>query len=131
MAEVDALDAPIGADQVRPLRARFTRESFLGRIGADIRDVLGPSRVQRVVLYGSRARGDAREEGGWDDSDWDIAVFVTGSSPTVEERDRLLDWMVAINDESGWDVRPTLFPQNGWEARTIFMHNLRFEMIDL
>lgn len=36
-----------------------------------------PGRVVRVVLYGSRARGDARP-----DSDWDVAVFLA-SPPDV------------------------------------------------
>ena len=30
-------------------------------------------RIERVVLFGSRARGDARP-----DSDWDVAVFLRG-----------------------------------------------------
>jgi predicted nucleotidyltransferase len=33
-------------------------------------DVLYGDRIERVVLFGSRARGDARE-----DSDYDVAVF--------------------------------------------------------
>jgi predicted nucleotidyltransferase len=32
-----------------------------------------PGRIERVMLYGSRARGDAR-----DDSDWDVAIFLRG-----------------------------------------------------
>jgi uncharacterized protein len=44
-----------------------------------------PGRLVRVVLYGSRARGDAQP-----DSDWDIAVFVAGE-PTSDDRGILSD----------------------------------------
>jgi predicted nucleotidyltransferase len=44
-----------------------------------------PGRVVRVMLYGSRARGGARP-----DSDWDIAVFMTGK-PTSDDLDILSD----------------------------------------
>jgi len=125
------LEAPIGAEHVQPLRARYTRASFLRRIADDIRALLGPERVQRMVLYGSRARGDAREHGGVDDSDWDIAVFLRGEPPKREEKDRLYGWKAVIGEESGWDVSPRLFGQDGWLERTMFMHNLRFDMIDL
>ena len=39
-----------------------------------------PGRIVRVMLYGSRARGDAH-----DDSDWDVAVFLKGE-PTPTDR---------------------------------------------
>ena len=44
-----------------------------------------PGRIVRVMLYGSRARGDARP-----DSDWDVAVFVAGE-PTPNDRHVLSD----------------------------------------
>lgn len=131
MSTVDLEKWPIGAEGVGPLRSSFPRDLLLRRIGGDIRALLGPERVQRVVLFGSRARGEAREEGGVDDSDWDVAVFVRGDPPTRGEREGLTQWWVAFGDETGWAVSPMLFPENGWKERTIFMHNLRFDMIEL
>jgi predicted nucleotidyltransferase len=54
-----------------------------------------PGRVVRVVLYGSRARGDARP-----DSDWDIAVFLDGR-PTPQDRRVLSDIGFDLMMESG------------------------------
>jgi predicted nucleotidyltransferase len=44
-----------------------------------------PGRIVRVTLYGSRARGDARP-----DSGWDVAVFLVGP-PTPQDRRTLSD----------------------------------------
>lgn len=40
-----------------------------------------PGRLRRAVLFGSRARGDAR-----DDSDWDVALFIDGFDRSRESR---------------------------------------------
>ena len=42
----------------------------LARFRAALAEVYG-ARIERIVLYGSRARGDARP-----DSDYDVAVFL-------------------------------------------------------
>jgi predicted nucleotidyltransferase len=44
-------------------------DPILGRIRTSLRAIYG-DRIERLVLFGSRARGDARA-----DSDYDIAVF--------------------------------------------------------
>jgi predicted nucleotidyltransferase len=44
-----------------------------------------PGRIVLVMLYGSRARGDARL-----DSDWDVAVFLQGN-PSSNDSDALSD----------------------------------------
>ena len=47
-----------------------SHDPILARFRAALADVYG-DRLERVVLFGSRARGDARPE-----SDYDIAVFL-------------------------------------------------------
>jgi uncharacterized protein len=47
----------------------------LKRFRAALTEIYG-DRVERVVLHGSRARGDARE-----DSDYDVAVFLRDYGP--------------------------------------------------
>lgn len=44
-----------------------------------------PGRIVRVMLYGARARGDARP-----DSDWDVAVFLR-DGPSLDDSDALSD----------------------------------------
>ena len=70
------------------------------------RRVLGAfdGRVAKVVLYGSRARGDARP-----DSDWDIAVFMT-DGPTRDDRYRLTDLGTDLLVDTGEVVQPLAFP---------------------
>jgi uncharacterized protein len=48
-------------------------------------DSLYGDRIERVVLFGSRARGDARE-----DSDYDVAVFLKDLADRWQEVDRIV-----------------------------------------
>jgi predicted nucleotidyltransferase len=59
-----------------------------------------PGRVARVVLFGSRARGDQRA-----DSDWDLAFFLKGGA---DSRDlcSLADAAYDLIVESGEFIRP-------------------------
>jgi uncharacterized protein len=50
------------------------------RIRSELEDVLGPD-LDSAILFGSRARGDARE-----DSDWDIAVVIRSDADVIKAR---------------------------------------------
>ena len=54
-------------------------DPVLSRFRAALADAYG-ERIERVVLFGSRARGDARP-----DSDYDVAVFLKDFAGVVEE----------------------------------------------
>jgi predicted nucleotidyltransferase len=73
-----------------------------------VRERLG-SRVREVVLFGSRARGDAR-----DDSDCDVVVVVDHRSEEV--REAILDIEVDLLDRFGTLVTCLLRDEREWEA---------------
>jgi len=78
-----------------------------------------PRRIAKVVLYGSRARGDARR-----DSDWDIAVFVRGR-PTTRDRSVLSHISYDLMMETGAFSQALPFPANHWRLNYSFYRNVR------
>jgi predicted nucleotidyltransferase len=83
-------------------------------------------RLERVLLFGSRARGDAHA-----DSDYDVAVFLKSLPDRWRELDRLARLRVEIIDETGafFDVIP--YPAGALPERTPLMHEIRRDGIDL
>ena len=77
-----------------------------------------PGRVVRVVLYGSRARGDAGP-----DSDWDIAVFVAGE-PTSNDRDILSDIGFDLMLEHGQHVQAIAIDAARSPEQSYFVKNV-------
>ena len=78
-----------------------------------------PGQVERIVLFGSQARGEAHG-----DSDWDFAVFLA-HQPTEEERRRISE----IGDEV-WrafdaEVQTLVFEGSKWLARDELACNIR------
>jgi predicted nucleotidyltransferase len=60
-------------------------DPILKRFRAALDPMYG-ERIERVVLFGSRARGDARQ-----DSDYDVAVFLQDLTERWPELNRLAD----------------------------------------
>ena len=84
------------------------------------------SRLERVVLFGSRARGEARR-----DSDYDVAVFLSALPDRWAELDRLADLRVRFLDETGafFDAKP--YPTTAYRDTTPLMHEIRRDGLDL
>ena len=83
-------------------------------------------RIERVVLFGSRARGDARE-----DSDYDIAVFLKELSDRWKEADTIAGLAAQVLDETGAFIHAMPYRDGSYAERTPLMHDLRREGRDL
>src|SRR6202007_2003542 len=80
----------------RTIDAReIARRSDLQRIRTSLGAIYG-DRIERLVLFGSRARGDASEA-----SDYDIAVFLQDLTDRWSEFHRLADLRTDILAETG------------------------------
>jgi predicted nucleotidyltransferase len=99
---------------------------------AQFRDALNEmygERLERAVLYGSQARGEAGPE-----SDYDVAVFLNGMNGSADrwvELDRLAALRVKFLDETGafFDAKP--YPAMAYRERSLLMHEIRREGINL
>jgi len=89
-------------------------------------DALYGDRLERVVLFGSRARGDARE-----DSDYDVAVFLKDLPDRWRELDRLADLSTDILDDTGAVIHALPYRAGAHQDRTSLMREIRIEGINL
>ena len=105
--------------------ARSVEDPVLARFRAAL-DRLYGERVERVVLFGSRARGDARP-----DSDYDIAVFLRDFGEFSAELDLLVEAETELLYDTGGVINALPFPAGGYDGRTAFMHELRRDGRDL
>jgi predicted nucleotidyltransferase len=100
-------------------------EPVLKRFRAAVAEVYG-DRLERVVLYGSRARGDHQP-----DSDYDIAVFIKNPGSFYDESGRLAAITTDILGDTEAVISATPLPAGAYQERTSFMHELRKDGLDL
>jgi len=89
-------------------------------------DKLYGQQIERVVLYGSRARGDARQ-----DSDYDVAVFLRNPGPLSDDLHRLADAETDILYDTGAVINALPLAAGSYRERTGFMHELPRDGLDL
>jgi predicted nucleotidyltransferase len=97
----------------------------LQRFKAALGEAYG-EQIDRVVLFGSRARGEARP-----DSDYDIAVFLKRLPDAWTERFRLAGVRVDFIDEAGAFIDAKPYPATAYRDRTPLMHEIRRDGLDL
>lgn len=95
--------------------------AVIDRVQRDIREMYG-SRVTRIMLYGSRARGDAQE-----DSDYDLAVFLAPLEDRWAELDRLAIKTVEWFDLTGALVDARAYRAEAFDERTPLMREIRLD----
>jgi uncharacterized protein len=100
-------------------------DEVLVRFRAAVSEIYG-DRLERVVLFGSRARGDAKP-----DSDYDIAVFIEDAGTFGEESERLAAISTDIRLDTGAVISATPFIAGTYGQRTGFMHELRKDGLEL
>ena len=92
-----------------------------------IRDTIRASEpTAQIILYGSRARGDARE-----DSDWDVLAIVDKPRLTLKDRSNLQYPIWDKGLELGEEINVFPYTRKQWEEGplTLFKHNVMTEGI--
>ncbi len=102
-----------------------TADPVLVRFREALHEVYGDT-LERVVLFGSRARGDARP-----DSDHDVAVFLSCSESFGNEAARLAAIETDILYDTGVVINALPFHAGAYSERTGLMSELRRDGVDL
>lgn len=82
----------------------------------------------RVILYGSRARGDERA-----DSDWDVVIIVDRERADFSTFLSLGNPLYDLADEQGVEINPVIYTTRQWDEAnpSLFKHNVLTEGIVL
>jgi predicted nucleotidyltransferase len=84
------------------------------------------NRLERAVLFGSRARGDARS-----DSDYDVAVFIREPDRWLDEAIRLAELGTDILMDTGAVISAKPFRAGAYNEPLPLMREIQREGVDL
>jgi predicted nucleotidyltransferase len=68
----------------------------------------------KAILYGSRARGDARS-----DSDWDILILLDKDTLDQSDYDNVSYPFVLLGCDLGQEINPIMYTTKEWESYRI------------
>ena len=105
-------------------RRTIGRPDFAAHPNISPRDLWGSHRA--LVLFGSRARGDAHVA-----SDYDIAVFLKDLTDRWSEFHRLADLRAEILVETTAFLEARPFRAGSYRDRTPLMHEIRRDGVDM
>ena len=66
----------------------------------------------QTILYGSEARGDARE-----DSDIDLLILVDGDKMTIEQESQITELLYELELKTGVLISPIVMLKKQWQNR--------------
>ena len=79
----------------------------------------------KIYLYGSRVRGNSKN-----DSDWDLLILVNKEKITYEIEKNLTDSLYDLEFDSGEVISPMIYSEQEWNSKfsiTPFYHNVMTE----
>ena len=85
-------------------------KDVLEHIEDTVRDIMPLD--ARILLFGSRARGDARP-----DSDWDILIILNKKKRTVQDINDYACPLMELGYSIGEEINPIVYTKSEWDNR--------------